>query len=226
MRLRPKVLLPILAFAALAVIACVAVVASRFGVKNDDLIKSVIVPLLGPTVALLVPTWLFFVLPSRKDQRESAQKAIEYYFSEYVRGARLDGWEYLVTSVHSDLDKKSQQMKDYVGYVATKKANTQVPAETQAIYQKISLVLDFFSVLEGLIEEDAIDQKMLRKSLVYYYHWWRDEVLDPLRKHLKEEPATTDGKYVPLWMAPMSNLDRLIREQSEHLSKHNLTLRR
>jgi hypothetical protein len=95
------------------------------------------------------------------------------------------------------------------------------------LYLEVSHVLDFFAVVEALLEDAAVDEKMLRQGLIFYYHWWRDEVMDPLRNLLREiQKPTADPKCVPPWAKPMRQLDRLVLEKTAELAKEGLAAQR
>src|SRR5262249_46140994 len=162
--------------------------------------------------------WLFFFLPSRKAQREAAEKVLESFFSDGMRQARVAGWTHLVAEV-SDKSKEAEGRqrrrdflayvrKDYAAYSLTPQGGTSIQPQMHGLYREVSHVLDFFAVVEGLLEDAAVDEKMLRQGLVFYYHWWRDEVMDPLRNLFREiQKPTADPKCVPPWAKPMRQLD-------------------
>jgi hypothetical protein len=48
---------------------------------------------------------------------------------------------------------------------------------------------------------------MVRDFLLYYYLWWRDEIMDPLRR--TGRIAGGHPKVRPVWWPPMAHLDAL-----------------
>ena len=45
-----------------------------------------------------------------------------------------------------------------------------------------SRVLDFFALVNGCLARGVADPDLVRDFLLFYYLWWRDEIMDPLRK--------------------------------------------
>ena len=43
-------------------------------------------------------------------------------------------------------------------------------------------VLDFFALVDGCLARGSADPDVVRDFLLFYYVWWRDEIMDPLRR--------------------------------------------
>ena len=72
---------------------------------------------------------------------------------------------------------------------------------------KTSRVLDFFSLVNGCLARGVTDPDIVRDFLIFYHLWWRDEIMDPLRK--TQRIVADHPKIKPVWWEPLAYLDAL-----------------
>ena len=70
-----------------------------------------------------------------------------------------------------------------------------------------SIYLDFFGLVNGCVARGVADPDMVRDFLLFYYLWWRDEIMEPMRKTLRIE--ADHPKVKPVWWVPLRHLDAL-----------------
>src|SRR5262249_48082387 len=161
-------------------------------------VKDVIVPLVGPIVAIFVPTLLLYVLPLSQNQQKAAVDLFAAYHGENMRESRNLAWKHFVSEARALPEaERARRLDDYLRYLTEPEVNRTVPAETDALYQKTSRVLDFFVMVNDCLERDTVDRNMVRSFLAYYYLWWHDEILVPLRERPLQ--PSRNLKYYPLW---------------------------
>ena len=190
-----------LALVGLLVILSACVAGKVSGLAWHMVFSTIFLPLVGPAVAVLVPTWLFFVEPSRKSQQEASLEILKLYFGEYMRQARLTTWDHFGAEFSRSIDHRPQ-MGRYLDYLANPDVNLELSETEKQTYQQISTLLDFFAIVEDMLTEDALDKTMLMRGLAYYYAWWRDDLIAKLREMPLPPPKngrSRPQKFVPLW---------------------------
>jgi hypothetical protein len=178
------------------------------GKTHYELVKDLFVPLIGPMVAVLVPVVLFFVIPLGQTRQRLALDLCSQYFSEEMREARNTGWRHFVTEQRQlPPMRRAERLNHFLSYLTEPEVNRGVSAELDAVYQKASRVLDFFTLIDGCLARGAADPDIVRDFLLYYYLWWRDEIMDPLRN--TRRITTLDPRYRPVWWDRLAYLDAL-----------------
>ncbi|OWK45220.1 hypothetical protein [Fimbriiglobus ruber] len=182
-------------------------VSAADGKAAYDVVRDLFVPLVGPLVAVLVPVIIFFVIPLGQNRQRLALDLCAQYYSEEMRDARNTAWRYLVTEQRQFPPvRRAERLAHFIDYLSVPEINMSVDAETDAIYQKASRVLDFFAMVDGCLARGVADPDLVRDFLLYYYLWWRDEIMVPIRK----SGRTLDGpKSKPVWWDPLVHLDAL-----------------
>lgn len=199
----------LVAVAVIGMAACVLVAVGwghAEGRSHYELVKDLFVPLLGPMVAVLIPVLVLYVLPLGQSRQKLALDLCALYNAEEMRDARNVGWRHFVVE-HRLLpdERRAERLTQFLGYLGDPEAHRTVDYQTDAVYQKACRVLDFFALVDGCVARGVADPDMVREFLLFYYLWWRDEIMDPLR-------AAGRGaglKYRPVWWAPLARLDAL-----------------
>ena len=201
-----------LAYAAVGVavpVVCVlaAGVAAAEGKTAYEVVKDLFVPLFGPLVAVLIPVVVLFVIPSHQTRQRLALDLCAQYYLEEMRDARNVGWHHFVTEQRGlPPVRRAERLHAFLDYLSRAEAHRTVDPDTDAIYQKTSRVLDFFALVDGCLARGSADPDLVRDFLLFYYVWWRDEIMDPLR-NTRRAPAP--GPVRPSWWAPLARLDAL-----------------
>ena len=176
--------------------------------SSYDLIKDVVIPVIGPIVAILIPTVLFYIIPLGQNQQKNAIDLFNIYNTEDMRIARNEGWKHFVSDRQAlSPPDRNRILDDFLRYLTEPDVNRQVPSDIHALYQKTSRVLDFFGVLDHCLERNTIAREMIYSFFGYYYLWWRDEIMIPLR----ERPLMQHGlpRYLPAWWKELKSLDEM-----------------
>ena len=195
------VTVPVLALLAIAV-------ALSDGKSAYELVKDLFVPLVGPLVAVLIPILIFVVIPLGQNRQKLALDLCAQYFGEEMRHARNVGWRHFVTEQRQlPPVRRAERLNHFLDYLSDPETHRAVNPETDADYQKTSRVLDFFALVNGCLARGSADPELVRDFLLYYYLWWRDEIMDPLRKTRRLAADHPKGK--PVWWDPLVELDRL-----------------
>ena len=201
----------LLGLAALAVPVCgllAAGVAAADGKSRYDLIKDLFVPLVGPLVAVLVPTILLYVIPFGQDRQKTALDLCGQFLGEEMRDARNTSWRYFVTEQGElPAGRRAERLAHFRDYLRREGVHRTVSPELDAVYQKVNRVLDFFALVNGCLVRGVVDPDLVRDFLLFYYVHWRDEILDPLRA---AGGGPWDGGRPP-WWPPLTALDALAR---------------
>ena len=207
----PRVLVSALAGLA-AVVGVVVLLALLLAEEKRpyELVKDLVLPLIGPVVAVLVPTLLLYVIPRNQSRERFALDLCAQYYTEEMRHARNVGWELFVTSQHRETPtRRVERLNDFLDYVTNPDAHRTIDPKQDEVYQKATRILDFFALVDASLLRGAADPDLVRSFLLYYYLWWRDEILDPLRATRRVN--TDDPKLKPPWWEPMTQLDRLAK---------------
>ena len=107
--------------------------------------KDFLLPLMAPTVAIVVPVVIFFILPRSRDRRKTALDLFTAYTADDMRTARNEVWAYFVFEVAGNPREQNARFDLYLDYLTEKKRWGTVPsAEAMAVFQKASRVLDYF----------------------------------------------------------------------------------
>lgn len=205
----PRALVFGLAGIAAAVILLLAAgVAAADGRTGYELIRDLFVPLIGPLVAVLIPVIVLFVIPLGQSRQRLALDLCTQYFGEEMRDARNVGWRHFVTE-QGQLPpaRRAERLGHFLDYLSDPEVHRSVDPATDAVYQKASRVLDFFALVNGCLARGAADPEITRDFLLFYYLWWRDEIMDPLRG--ARRIAADHPKVRPVWWDPLTHLDAL-----------------
>lgn len=195
-----------------ALILIVIAVVGRADKSNYDIIKDVVIPLLGPIVAICIPTLLFYIIPLGQNQRKTTLDLFIVYNTEDMRIARNEGWKHFVTDRQAlSPPERNRTLDDFLRYLTEPDVNRLVSSEVHAIYQKTSRVLDFFGVLDHCLERNTVAREMISSFFGYYYLWWRDEIMIPLRSRPLIERG--EPRYLPTWWKELKYLDALCGQQ-------------
>jgi hypothetical protein len=183
-------------------------VSAADGKSRYELVKDFFVPLAGPLVAVLVPVVLFFVIPLGQSRQKLALDLCAQFFGEEMRDARNVGWQLFVTEQRQlPPVRRAERLNHFLDYLTRAEVHRTITPELDAAYQKLSRVLDFFALVNGCLARGAADREIVRDFLLYYYLWWRDEIMDPLRKTRR---LAADGPKVrPVWWPHLTQLDAL-----------------
>lgn len=173
-----------------------------------ELVKDLLVPLIGPMVAVLIPLLIFVVLPLGQSREKFALDLCNQYYTEEMRESRNTGWEHFVTSQRKlPPVRRAERLNHFMEYLTNPEAHRSIDPEQDRIYQKATRVMDFFALVNVCLARGTADPEIVRSFLLYYYLWWRDEIMDPLRK--TRRITGNAAKFTPLWWANMTYIDRL-----------------
>jgi hypothetical protein len=172
-----------------------------------ELTKDLLLPLIGPTIAIIVPVVIFVILPRARDRRRTALDLFTTYTAEDMRTTRNEVWAYLVSEVAANPQEQNKRFDQYLDFLTAKRGCTVPSPEALALFQKSSRVLDYFVFVEACLRNRLANESLIRCFLAHFYLWWRDEVMVPLRQ--RRQIDTGDPRYVPLWWQPLVHLDRL-----------------
>ncbi len=173
-----------------------------------EVVRDLFVPLVGPLVAVLIPVVLLFVIPFNQNRQRLSLDLCTQYFGEEMRDARNTGWQQFVTQQRQlPPIRRAERLNHFLDYLSNPEVHRAVDPVTDAIYQKTSRVLDFFSLVNGCLARGVADPDIVRDFLIFYYLWWRDEIMDPLRK--TQRIVADHPKIKPVWWEPLVYLDAL-----------------
>lgn len=174
-----------------------------------EFIKDFMIPLLAPTVAIIVPTILFYVIPRRWQRYHLALEFFDKFNGEEMRQARLDAWSYFVTQTGpEDHVRRDQRLREFLEFLTEPEIGRRVDRSTHDVFQKTSRVLDFLAIVDGSLGRGAVDRRMLRSYLAYYYVWWREMVLEPLWRE-RDRLGDWPRRHLPVWHRGLPHLDGL-----------------
>jgi hypothetical protein len=205
----PRALVATLAGVAGVVLALLAAgLGAAEGRSGYELVKDLFVPLVGPLVAVLVPVLVLYVIPLGQSRQRVALDLCAQYYGEEMRDARNVGWEHFVTEQRRlPPEERAARLAHYLDYLTDPEVHRGVSPDQDAVYQKATRVLDFFALVDGCLARGVADPDLVRGFLLYYYLWWRDEIMAPLRQ--TRRVTTADPKYRPAWWDPLTHLDGL-----------------
>ena len=207
----PRALLVGLVALAVPVLALLlAGLATGHGKTGYELVRELFVPLIGPLVAVLVPLLLFFVIPSGQNRQRTALELCQQYSAEEFREARNTAWKHFVIDRRRESpDERAVRLTEFLNYLTTPETHGHIDPARDAVYQKATRVLDFFAVVNEYVGRGNAEPSLVRAFLLYYYLWWRDEIMDPLRQ-LRD--IADDPKFRPSWWQPLTHLDALAKK--------------
>jgi hypothetical protein len=182
--------------------------ASAEGKSTYELIKDLFLPLVSPLVAILIPVVVLFVIPYNQNRQKVALELCTQYNTEEMRDARNVGWRCFVTEQQTlPPVRRAERLNQFLDYLSNPEFHRMVDPEQDKIFQKASRILDFFAIVNGCLARGVADPDIVRDFLLFYYLWWRDEIMDPLRRTRR---VLGDGpKTVPTWWKPLQHLDAL-----------------
>jgi hypothetical protein len=213
-RLVQQLPLPLRAFAAASAVVVLLLVLvaalTAHGKTYYDFVRDVIVPLVGPIVAICVPTLFFYLIPLLQNQQKAAVDLFSAYHGEDMRRARNEAWNHFVTEGRELAEPdRNARLDAYLRYLTEPETARKIPPEQDELYQRVSRVLDFFVIVNGCLERGTVDAGMVRAFLGFYYLWWRDEILTPFRQR-----PLTSKRSMPLWWQPFESLDSACRSNA------------
>ena len=172
-----------------------------------ELVRDLFVPLIGPLVAVLVPLLLFFVIPAGQNRQRTALELCQQYYAEEMREARNTAWKHFVLDHRRDgPEERAARLGEFLNYLTNPETHGRIDPTRDALYQKATRVLDFFAVVNEYVGRGNAEASLVRAFLLYYYLWWRDEIMTPLRQL---RPLADDPKFKPGWWDPLVHLDAL-----------------
>ncbi len=179
------------------------------GKNSYEVVKDLFLPLVGPFVAVLIPVVLFFIIPGQQTRQKFALDLCGQYYAEEMRDARNVGWRHFVTEQRQlPPIRRAERLNHFLDYLTEPEVHRGVSPEQDATYQKATRILDFFAMVDGSLARGVADPALVRDFLLYYYLWWRDEIMEPLRR--TRRITTPDPKFRPVWWAAMVHLDGLV----------------
>ncbi len=179
-----------------------------------EIVKDFLIPLIAPVVAIIVPTIFFYIIPSRWNRQSASIALFNSFFSEDMRRARLEAWTYFVTENNVVTSANiNERLDSFLMYLIEPATNKRLEQSQHDIFQKISRVLDFFAIVEGCLERRVVEPQMVRAFLSYYYLWWRDMVMIPLRSRPLSQAKPM--RVVPMWWHALPSLDAICRYEPE-----------
>ena len=191
----------------IAVVWLVGLTAAE-GKQSYELVKDLFVPMVGPLVAVAVPMVLLFVIPSRQTRERFALELCEQYYAEEMRLARNTGWKLLVTEQRKlPPMRRAEKLNHFLDYLTNQEVQRGIDSHEDELYQRATQVLDFFALVNESVGRGIADSGIVRAFLLYYYMWWRDEIMEPLRK--TRRIVTDHPKFKPVWWEPLKHLDAL-----------------
>jgi hypothetical protein len=112
--------------------------------------KDLLVPLIAPAVAIIVPTIVFFVIPRRRDRQKAALDLFAAFWAEDMRQCRHEAWAYLVTQVNNNPEERNKRFDQFLDLLTSDRVTTSVTPEAAHVLLKASWVLDYLAVVEGV----------------------------------------------------------------------------
>ena len=185
----------------------VGVVAAE-GKTPYELVKDLFLPLVSPLVAVLIPVAVLFLIPQTQSRQRLALDLCAQYFAEEMREARNTGWRHFVTDQQQfPAVKRAERLNQFLDYHTSLDFHRGIDAELDATFQKAARVLDFFALVNGCVARGVADGDIVKDFLLFYYLWWRDEIMDPLRK--TRRVVADHPKVRPTWWKPLTHLDAM-----------------
>jgi hypothetical protein len=186
-------------------------ICTSHGKSTYELVKDLFLPLVSPLVAVLIPVIILFVIPYGQSRQRLAMELCSVYFSEEMRDSRSIGWFHFVTEQRQlSPIRRAERLNHYLDYLSDPETHRSISPETDVVYQKVSRVLDFFAIVNGCLERGTADEDIVRDFLLFYYLWWRDEIMTPLRK--TQRIQSNDPKIKPVWWDQLLKLDALAHQ--------------
>lgn len=194
-------------FIGLAAVIGGAYYSAPTGTTPYEVIKSIVVPLFSPVVAILVPTVLFYLIPLWQTREKLTIELFGSFHTEEMRKARSEAWTYFVVE-RRRLDPKDAdaRLDGFLAFLTERDINCAVDDLAFEKYQKLSRVLDFFNIVNTGLERGTLDPSMVRSFLGYYYVWWSDELLSALRRRPRVS-GKDDPRYELQWLSELKALD-------------------
>ncbi|WP_020475006.1 hypothetical protein [Zavarzinella formosa] len=156
-----------------------------------------IAPVCSVLVAVILPIFLFYIMPRSRERQRNALDLFNSFTSEAMHKTRLDAWAYFVTLVADDPAEQDTRFSHYLDYLTERKSKKPFSKDEIELFQKASKVLDFFAYVDACLREHLAGPQLVRTFLASYYLWWREELMEPLRK--RRRLTTTNPQFVPYW---------------------------
>jgi hypothetical protein len=205
----PKALrVVLLCIAAFIVAVWLVGLAASDGKQSYEVVKDLFVPMVGPMIAVMIPLLVFVVLPNRQSRERFAMELCEQYYAEQMRLARNTAWQVLVTEQRKlPPMRRAEKLNHFLDYLTNQEVQRGIDSHEDELYQRATQVLDFFALVNESVGRGIADGGIVRSFLLYYYLWWRDEIMEPLRK--TRRIVTNHPKFKPIWWEPLKHLDAL-----------------
>jgi hypothetical protein len=211
-RVPRALILAVLGVAVPVLTMMVIAVGSADGKSIYELVKDLFVPMVGPLVAVLIPVVVLFVIPLGQNRQKLALDLCSQYFSEEMRVARNTGWRHFVTEQREQPPiKRAERLNEFLDYLSVPEVHRAVEPMIDETFQKTSRVLDFFAMVNGCLERGVADEDIVRDFLLFYYLWWRDEIMDPMRR--TQRVIADHPKVRPVWWDALVYLDALVERR-------------
>ncbi len=173
-----------------------------------ELVKDLFVPLVSPLVAVLIPVTVLFLIPQSQSRQKLALDLCAQYFAEEMRDARNVAWHHFVTEQQQlPPVRRAERLVEFLDYHTSHDFHRSITPELDETFQKSARVLDFFALVNGCVKRGVADGDIVKDFLLFYYLWWRDEIMDPLRR--TRRMLTDHPKVRPTWWTPLAHLDAL-----------------
>ena len=205
----------VLVFGTLCIVVPVAImlivgVAAGADKPVYELIRELFLPMVGPLVAVMMPMLIFFLIPRGENQQKTALDLCRQYFSEEMRDARNTGWRYFVIDHRRAAPGiRRERLEIFYRYLTSPESHGEMEPGLDIVFQKASRVLDFFALVNDIVGRRLADHGIARSFLIYYYLWWRDEIMLPMRQ--LHAVSSDDPKIKPGWWEPLKHLDQLAK---------------
>ena len=181
-------------------------------------LKEVVVPLVGPSIAILVPLFLFYSIPLAQSRQKTTIELFNAYHGEDMRDARAKAWKFFVTDrLQKDSAGAEEVLDNYLRYLADGPTNRRVAIQLHEEYQRLGRVLDFFAVVDDCLAKKTVDPDMVRTFIKYYFVWWNDEAMIPLRRarnsfHERHPPARQISPSFSIhWLSGLGTLEEVCK---------------
>jgi hypothetical protein len=144
------------------------------------------------------------------ERQRAAIDLIQHYFSEEMRKHRRDTWDYFIADPNVSEGDKADRRRRWYRFLFDSQVRRTAELDFQNPAQSAAAVLDFFVMVNNCLIAKTVDPSMVRSQLVYYYRWWREEFIIPLRQ--MEDHLALGSAYQPGWWKPLIALDNLCED--------------
>lgn len=158
-------------------------------------------------ISVLAPATFFWLIPRIWSRRQLTMDMFKLFSSNDMESARRTAWGFF-------RDAAPEQLADYIRYLIAQKHA--FPRDDQhMLYHQISKVMEFFAILERLVENHDVQRRMTAVFFSHYYAWWREMGLLPLKRALElvaRKEGFVDPAKMPSWNDDFPCMDALIEK--------------